>query len=116
VLFEDNPGGKVEVDSLLKGKKVILFGVPGAFTPGCSKTHLPGYVADAEKFKGKGIDEIICVSVNDAFVMQVSDCRQTVHVAPSDRRCKLSTLHRGCIDSKLVWCGRRRLCGCAGLG
>jgi len=68
VLFENDPSGKVEVDQLVKGKKVIIFGVPGAFTPGCSKTHLPGYITDADKIRSKGIDEIICVSVNDPFV------------------------------------------------
>lgn len=45
-----------------------MFGLPGAFTPGCSKTHLPGYVADADKIKAKGVDDIICITVNDAFV------------------------------------------------
>jgi len=69
-LFENNPGNAVDTESLLKGKKVIVFGVPGAFTPGCSKTHLPGYIADYQKFKSKGVDSIICVSVNDPFVME----------------------------------------------
>eukprot|EP00092_Neocalanus_flemingeri_P024455 GFUD01026519.1.p1 GENE.GFUD01026519.1~~GFUD01026519.1.p1 ORF type:complete len:158 (+),score=41.91 GFUD01026519.1:85-558(+) len=69
-LFEDSPGGKVELASLCAGKKVVIFGVPGAFTPGCSKTHLPGYVAAAEDMKTKGVQEIVCVSVNDPFVME----------------------------------------------
>lgn len=50
--------------------KVILFAVPGAFTPGCSKVHLPGYVMNADELKAKGVDTIACVAVNDAWVMQ----------------------------------------------
>ena len=69
-LYEGNPGGAVNVESLFEKKKVVLFGVPGAFTPGCSKTHLPGYVAAAESLKAKGVHEIVCVSVNDPFVME----------------------------------------------
>jgi len=55
--------------SIFDGKKVVLFAVPGAFTPGCSMTHLPGYVVNADKIKAKGVDTIVCMAVNDAFVM-----------------------------------------------
>jgi glutaredoxin/glutathione-dependent peroxiredoxin len=56
-------------DEIFKGKKVVLFGLPGAFTPGCSKAHLPGFVVNADKIKARGVDTIACMSVNDAFVM-----------------------------------------------
>ncbi|KAM3963723.1 peroxiredoxin 5 [Aphomia sociella] len=68
-LFEDSPANKVNVCDLTAGKKVVLFAVPGAFTPGCSKTHLPGYVQNADKLKSDGVSEIVCVSVNDPYVM-----------------------------------------------
>lgn len=68
VMGANGPEGKT-TSELFDGKKVVLFGVPGAFTPGCSMTHLPGYVATADKIKAKGVDSIICMSVNDAFVM-----------------------------------------------
>jgi len=59
----------VEVDALTKGKKVVFFGLPGAFTPTCSAKHVPGYVKAHDALKAKGVDEIVCVSVNDGFVM-----------------------------------------------
>ena len=56
-------------DEIFRGKRVVLIAVPGAFTPACSQRHLPGYVDKAADMKAKGIDEIACVAVNDAFVM-----------------------------------------------
>jgi peroxiredoxin len=59
----------VQTADLFAGKKVVLFAVPGAFTPGCSLTHLPGFVVKADEIKAKGVDSIICTAVNDVFVM-----------------------------------------------
>ena len=59
----------VSTNDLFKGKKVAIFGLPGAFTPTCSAKHLPGFVHHADAIKAKGIDTIACVSVNDVFVM-----------------------------------------------
>ncbi|AVR95548.1 peroxiredoxin [Pseudoduganella armeniaca] len=57
------------VQELAKGKKIAIFGLPGAYTPTCSAQHVPGYIAHADALKAKGVDEIWCISVNDAFVM-----------------------------------------------
>jgi peroxiredoxin len=59
----------ITTTELFSGNKVLLFAVPGAFTPGCSLTHLPGYVVNADKIKASGVDTIACMAVNDAFVM-----------------------------------------------
>lgn len=59
----------ITTEDIFAGKKVVLFAVPGAFTPGCSVTHLPGFVVNADKIKAKGVDTIACMAVNDAFVM-----------------------------------------------
>jgi peroxiredoxin len=70
-LFEMTAEGPqpVRVGELVRGRRVVIFGLPGAFTPTCSAKHLPGYVSAADRLKAKNIDEIICVAVNDAFVM-----------------------------------------------
>lgn len=68
-LFENAAADKINLANVAAQKKVIIFGVPGAFTPGCSKTHLPGYIKKADELKKKGISDIFCISVNDPFVM-----------------------------------------------
>ena len=73
-------------DDIFKGKKVVLFALPGAFTPTCSAKHLPGFVNNAEAIKKKGVDTIACLSVNDAFVMDAWGKAQ---------HAKLATIGRG---------------------
>jgi peroxiredoxin len=61
---------KISAEEYFKGRKVVLFSVPGAFTPTCDAKHLPGFVQKADEIKGKGVDKIACLAVNDAFVMK----------------------------------------------
>jgi peroxiredoxin len=67
-MAEDGPQPRV-VTELARGRRIVIFGLPGAFTPTCSAKHVPGYVSLADALKAKRVDEIWCVSVNDAFVM-----------------------------------------------
>ena len=68
-VLENGEPVKKNILDILKNKKSVLFGLPGAYTSVCSAKHLPGYVKNREKYKEKGIDQIICISVNDPFVM-----------------------------------------------
>ncbi|XP_073132367.1 peroxiredoxin-2B [Henckelia pumila] len=67
---EEDQLQSVSIHSLAAGKKVILFAVPGAFTPTCSMKHVPGFIEKSDELKSKGVDEILCISVNDPFVMK----------------------------------------------
>jgi len=68
----------IGTDEIFSGKRVVLFALPGAFTPTCSAAHLPGYVVKADKLKEKGVDRIVCLSVNDAHVMKAWGDQQNV--------------------------------------
>lgn len=68
ILFEKNPGMKIDVNELCEGKKVIIFGIVSPFSPECTSVHFRSYLYRYEDFKGKGIDEVICIAVCDVFV------------------------------------------------
>ena len=68
-VMTDKGPSQLSSAELFDGKKVVLFSVPGAFTPTCSAKHLPGFIENADKLKAKGVDTIACLAVNDAFVM-----------------------------------------------
>ena len=68
-ILENGEPVKKNIENFLKNNKTVIFGLPGAYTSVCSAKHLPGYVKNSEKYKEKGVDQIICISVNDPFVM-----------------------------------------------
>ena len=69
-VHDGDPENKVSMDQIFKGKTAVLFAVPGAFTPGCTQSHLPGFIQRAPELRAtKGVDEVACVTVNDAFVV-----------------------------------------------
>lgn len=70
--LEDFGKEEINISELIGGKKVAIFGVPGAFTPGCSKSHLPSFIDAQDELKAKGVEMTICVATNDLFVMEVS--------------------------------------------
>jgi peroxiredoxin len=69
-ILGENGMEDIETGDYFKGRKIVLFAVPGAFTPSCALKHLPGYINEANSIKAKGVDEIICLAVNDPFVMK----------------------------------------------
>jgi hypothetical protein len=69
----------VNLGDLIKGKKVAIFAVPGAFTPRCSKAHLPSFITAQEELKAKGVELTICIATNDAYVMEVSQYRAILY-------------------------------------
>lgn len=80
-MLKPNYERPVDVDllELIAGKKVAIFAVPGAFTPGCSKSHLPSFMEAKKDLSEKGIDMIICVATNDAYVMEVRHLKIVIH-------------------------------------
>lgn len=76
--MQDGVPTPLRTDDVFAGKKVLLFALPGAFTPTCSNKHLPGYVALADGFAAKGIDQLVCLAVNDVFVMDAWGANQNI--------------------------------------
>ncbi|MBT3305824.1 MAG: redoxin family protein, partial [Alphaproteobacteria bacterium] len=77
IMTQDGPGG-ISSDEIFSGKTVAIFGLPGAFTRTCSARHLPGFVDNADGLKARGIETIVCIAVNDAFVMAAWGTAQNV--------------------------------------
>ena len=108
VMGEKGPEG-IPTSEIFDGQKVALFAVPGAFTPGCSMTHLPGFVVNADKIIAKGVDSIVCLSVNDAFVMDAwgKDQNADAIMMVADGNCELTELLGVSFDASGFGMGKR---------
>lgn len=99
----------IAMDDVFKGKKVVLFAVPGAFTPGCSNTHMPGFIVHADSIKAKGVDTIACLAVNDAFVMGAWAASQNAEelLMLADGNCELTEAMGMVLDGSGFGLGKR---------
>ena len=100
---------EIALNDVFKGKKVVLFAVPGAFTPGCSNTHMPGFIIHADSIKDKGVDTIACVAVNDAFVMGAwADSQNAEEILMlADGSCQLTEALGLVLDATAAGLGKR---------
>ena len=108
ILGENGPEDIATAD-IFSGKKVVMLGVPGAFTPPCSRSHLPGFVANADKIKERGVDAIVCTAVNDAFVMdawsKAGNAEEIMML--SDGNCELANAMGVTMDGSGIGLGTR---------
>ena len=108
ILGENGPED-ISTADIFSGKKVVMFGVPGAFTPPCSRSHLPGFVANADKIKECGVDIIVCTAVNDVFVMDAwsKDGNAEEIMMLSDGNCELADALGVTMDGSSIGLGTR---------
>jgi glutathione-dependent peroxiredoxin len=107
--MEDGKARKITTRDLFGGRRVIVFALPGAFTPTCSTAHVPGYVAQLKEFRDAGIDDIVCLSVNDPFVMEAwqrSEKAQGIHFV-ADPFGEFTNAMGMSIDHRDAWLGTR---------
>jgi peroxiredoxin len=106
----------IETKDYFAGKTVVLFGLPGAFTPTCHKNHLPGFLANEDKFKGKGVDAIAMTSVNDPFVLSAwaeRRARRAISISsPTAARCSPRRLASISISRHAAWACARSVTRC----
>jgi peroxiredoxin len=110
VRMGDEGPEQVQLSEVLKGRKVVLFALPGAFTGPCTTAHLPSFIRTADDFRAKGVDEIVCLSVNDPFVLKAwaEDDRRRQGGDQLSGRCR-RVVHQagwGWISPRRIWAGR----------